>query len=31
MGGNEETLWSFYDALAEANLGREIIVTCEKA
>jgi SAM-dependent methyltransferase len=31
LGGNEETLWKFYDALAQANLGREIIVICQKA
>jgi 2-polyprenyl-3-methyl-5-hydroxy-6-metoxy-1,4-benzoquinol methylase len=31
MGGNEDTLWKFYDALAQVELGREIIVICEKA
>jgi 2-polyprenyl-3-methyl-5-hydroxy-6-metoxy-1,4-benzoquinol methylase len=31
MGGNEDILWRFYDALANAELGREIIVICEKA
>ena len=30
IGGNEETLWKYYDALAEADLGREIIVICQK-
>ena len=30
LGGNEEILWRFYDALAQAELGREIIVICRK-
>lgn len=31
LGGNEETLWKFYDSLAQAELGREIIVICQKS
>lgn len=30
LGGNEEILWRFYEALAKVELGREIIVICEK-
>ena len=31
LGGNEDILWRFYDSLAQAELGREVIVLCDKA
>jgi len=31
LGGREDVLWRFYDALAQADLGREIICICRRS